>query len=250
MNNAAGAEENGDLALDAGFAERFKEIVKSVKGVQRLAEMSQIRASQIYKWQKGEGATFENMARICGVTGYSLDWLATGRGTRFVDVQGAMPDQQLVQGMTLPGAGEISIIASDFVLVPRYEVRASAGGGALVEAENVIERVAYRLDWIRSMKLDPNHLMCAEADGDSMDPTISDGDLLLIDTRVTNPRSEGIYFMRFGDGLVVKRLQLRPDGGANLISDNAARYEPQRLSREELGDLQILGRVRWRGGRV
>ena len=233
------------VAYEPAMRERLVELAAAHGGQKGLARLAGVTESTLSRILHGGGGNLDTFVKIAVATGRSLDWLTLGGD----DVaRPALPDRKITQGMAVAYSGQL--IAGDYALVPRYDIRASDGAGALVESENIIERVAYRMDWIRATRLDPDKLMCAQADGDSMEPTISDGDLLLIDTRVTHPRSEGIYFMRFGDGLVVKRLQLRPDGGANLISDNAARYEPQRLSREELGELQILGRVRWRGGRV
>jgi len=226
------------------IGKRVQALASENGGQKGLATLSGVPESTVSRIANGGGGNLESFAKIAVAARRSLDWLVFGADG---DITFPAPDRQIAQGMALPGDGDL--IAGDFALVPRYEVRASAGGGAVVESENVIERVAYRLDWITSQRLDPDWLMVTQADGDSMEPTISDGDLLLVDRRASAPRSEGIYFMRLGEGLVVKRVQLTANGGAKLISDNT-RYPPEVLTRDQLGELEFLGRVRWRGGRL
>lgn len=77
--------------------------------------------------------------------------------------------------------------------------------------------------------------------GDSMEPTIARGSTVFVDTSHTYPSPEDIYAIDYGDGLVVKRLQLVPRSeDIMVISDNQARYEAHRIKRE---DVRVYGRV-------
>jgi phage repressor protein C with HTH and peptisase S24 domain len=86
--------------------------------------------------------------------------------------------------------------------------------------------------------------------GDSMEPTLTKGSTVFIDTTHIHPNPEDVYACDVGDGLVIKRLKLLPRTDKILvISDNTARYgEPDELLREEV---RIYGRVvawfQWRG---
>ena len=113
--------------------------------------------------------------------------------------------------------------------VPLYDVRAAAGGGNFIGEENLVG--------LRVM-------------GDSMEPELLDGDVVLVNTYLgsTVALEEDIYVFRLGGELYVKRL--RPDGagGATAISTNPA-YPPFAIPPDvPEGDFRILGRlaVRWR----
>jgi phage repressor protein C with HTH and peptisase S24 domain len=85
-----------------------------------------------------------------------------------------------------------------------------------------------------------------EVVGDSMSPTIDDGDLVVADTRETRFKSDGIYVIRNGDDLSIKRVQREPDGKLTVRSDNQA-YHTMTIAPNALN---FVGRVLWTGGRV
>lgn len=84
--------------------------------------------------------------------------------------------------------------------------------------------------------------------GDSMTPTLIDGAVVFVDTSHTVPSPPDLYAVDYGDGLMVKRIELVPRSKkVRVISDND-RYGTHVLNRE---DLQVFGRVvawfQWRG---
>ncbi len=82
-----------------------------------------------------------------------------------------------------------------------------------------------------------------------MRPTIAEGDVLLVDTNITNVRDSAIYVLQLGGVLLVKRLRIRLDGGVDVISDNPA-YPVESVAQRDLDRLEIAGRVVWHGGLV
>lgn len=80
-----------------------------------------------------------------------------------------------------------------------------------------------------------------------MEPTIRDGDVLLVDTSIDSIRDNGIYVVVFNGFVLVKRIHVRRDGGVRLISDNQALYEPDDVPAAETPSLTIAGRVMWFG---
>jgi len=142
------------------------------------------------------------------------------------------------------------IAANDYVYVPRYDVQASAGNGSLVHDESVVDHLAFKREWItRNLGLDPARLALIDVAGDSMAPTIGDGDLILIDTRPTPVKSEGVYVINLSGALLVKRLRMRLSGVVDVVSDNE-RYGTETISGEQLAQLAVLGRVVWQGRRI
>lgn len=139
---------------------------------------------------------------------------------------------------------------SAYIQVPHYDVRASAGNGSVVHEENVVDHLVFKRDWVmRSMGLDPRRLALIDVRGDSMSPTINDGDLILLDTREGQQTTEGIYAINLAGGLLVKRLRLRLSGAVEVVSDNE-RYGTETINGDQLAQLHIVGRVVWQGRRI
>ncbi|MES1135250.1 helix-turn-helix transcriptional regulator [Mannheimia haemolytica] len=78
--------------------------------------------------------------------------------------------------------------------------------------------------------------------GDSMYPTISDGDMLLVNRATTQPKDGKIYVFRQGEQLWVKRVQ-GIMGGIRLISDNKELYSPIDVIFDETLDFEVIGQV-------
>lgn len=148
------------------------------------------------------------------------------------------------------GKGVNTLVVTDtneFVELPLYNVRLSAGEGDLVSDEAIIDTRAFRRSWIENvLRSTPAALKLAVAHGDSMEPTIHDGDLVMIDTRDAGPKREDIYVLRWGEDVLVKRLQRLPAGGFRVVSDNA-RYEPINLMPAQIQEygVAVIGRVVW-----
>lgn len=78
--------------------------------------------------------------------------------------------------------------------------------------------------------------------GESMDPTLKSGDIILVARKVTEPR-EGIFVVRLERFLLVKRLQVYPGQRIEVCSDNLA-YTPFALDvRDPPEDFPVIGRV-------
>ena len=133
----------------------------------------------------------------------------------------------------------------DWVDVPRLALDAAAGGGALGNDERAIGAFRFSAAWLRGQGLEPAMLSAIVVAGDSMEPTLRDGDEILVDCA---PRAwrDGVHVVRAGESLLVKRLDLGRPGRIALISDNPA-YPPIELAPNEV---KVVGRVVWKSGRL
>ena len=135
------------------------------------------------------------------------------------------------------------------VVVPRLAVQASAGPGVEAAGEPREGVVAFDPAWLRRLGVSaPRALSWIKVAGDSMAPLLGDGDELLIDGNDGAARlRDGIYVIRVGEAVLVKRLAV--DHGARrteVRSDNPA-YPPWS---SRIADLVVIGRAIWLGRRV
>ncbi|MGQ2385119.1 MULTISPECIES: S24 family peptidase [Acinetobacter] len=130
----------------------------------------------------------------------------------------------------------------EFAHIPVRAVTAAAGHGSKNDDENILYHFAYRKDWLKSRGLFEKDLEIILVRGDSMEPTISDGESILVNTVENEPQDGHIYVIRSGDTLWVKRVQRMLDGSLSLISDNNM-YAPMRLDLDASNDVQVIGKV-------
>ncbi|MES2288386.1 MAG: S24 family peptidase [Pseudomonadota bacterium] len=139
-------------------------------------------------------------------------------------------------------------VAAGLMRIPRLAVGASAGAGALDPDERGAGAFGFDPAYIRTLGSDPAMLSAIKVAGDSMDPTLGDGDDILVDRADAADRlRDGIYVLRFDDALNVKRIAMNPAGGVTVASDNPA-YPT--WADCDLSRMTIIGRVVWVGRRV
>jgi phage repressor protein C with HTH and peptisase S24 domain len=130
-----------------------------------------------------------------------------------------------------------------FTMVPRLGVEASAGYGLVGIAEEITERLAFKTDWLRDMGLSPQYLALVTCRGDSQDPIIKDGALMLVDTTPDQHIRSGCFYIIVLEGdVLVKLVNRRIDGTIELISHNPA-YPKEIVDGQQLDRLTIPGSV-------
>jgi hypothetical protein len=139
--------------------------------------------------------------------------------------------------------------AEDYVLIPRLEIGASAGSGAVAGDETALTALAFQSNWVRSVASGrPEALSVISVTGDSMLPTLADGDHILVDTADRERLRDGIYVLRTDEALLVKRLSVNPATRRLTIrSDNDA--YPSWDDCDPAG-VNVIGRVVWVGRRL
>ena len=224
-----------------GLAERIRRCAAMAGNGDLLAQKTAIPRRTLETYLTGQAEPkASRLVAIAKAAGANVEWLATGEG----EPEGnAQQMQAQTQGLAVR-APALDGIEDRFALVPLYDVRVSAGHGAFNGTENVLTQLAFTRYWLNKLGLHAAHLVAVRVDGDSMEPTIRSGDVLLIDREQTHPRDGAIYVMRREDWLVAKRLQLLAGGLVRVISDNQA-YPPEEV---EPAALEILGRAVWKGG--
>ena len=231
----------------------------AVDSLRRMGKMG----DTIREWREREGLSQPQLARKLGISQQAVQQLEAGK---------TQQPRYLVKLAKLIGCdpsalqdGKIKILREqrhnddtvveekyfnrEYREVPVYDVRAAAGDGARVDEENIKHKVVFRRDWLRGVTGAPlDKLAVLEANGDSMVPTISDGDHLLVDMTQSAARRDGIYVIRLDDELLVKRVTVDPMRRTVTISSDNPVYKP--IESVPLTDVQVAGRVIWIGRRV
>lgn len=145
---------------------------------------------------------------------------------------------------------ELSEGDGGMVRVPRLEVSASAGHGAIVDRETATSHIAFEETWLRQLcRGAPGKLAFIQVQGDSMSPGLADGDDILVDENDGTDRlRDGIYVLRRDDALMVKRLSLNPSARSVTIKSDNPAYPEWRDC--DLSTLVVIGRVIWAGRKV
>lgn len=196
-----------------------------------VAEMAGVNRSFVYDILRGRSTRpgIEKLREVAAVLKVDRDWLIHGIG----DVDGTPPF--------------IDNPDEAFVAIAHASPRPSMGGGAVVLEDRDTPGRAYhfRRAWIKgSLKASPSQLRIMHVEGDSMAPTLLDGDTVLVDMARKTPNPPGIFVLDDGMGLVAKRLEHIPNSdptAVRVISDNSF-YSPYERTVEEI---HVIGRIRW-----
>lgn len=200
--------------------ERLQELAHKLGGGSEIARRANIDASLVSRYLRGNNQpTLSNLAAIAQGCGVSLDWLVFGRSNFSFGV-----DEQHHQ------------------TIPYYAQGASAGPGVFAEDASPSAMIALPAPLLgRSSRT----LFALPAEGDSMEPLIRNGSLLVAE-RSQTPR-EGIHVLVRNEMLLVKRIQPRGPGILRISSENPAYATEDARLDEPHQNLRILGRVIWIG---
>jgi len=140
--------------------------------------------------------------------------------------------------------------------IPEIDVHAGAGGGGFTALEShstngmtfsrEVVRDHWRLpDWLLySLNARSGNLAAFPVQGDSMSPTLLDGDVVFVDTRIRQPSPPGLFVLadEFG-GVIVKRLEVSSGPGDEDIMVRVGSDNPHHMTKElRLDEISIVGR--------
>ncbi|MDA8123487.1 MAG: helix-turn-helix transcriptional regulator [Deltaproteobacteria bacterium] len=180
----------------------------------------------------------DKAAAIAKAGEVDLKWLATGEGPK-TTAQSSLA--------AIPSSALVRLSSSDYAFIPLYDVRAAAGPGAPVESEEIVDLLVINRTWIRQqIGADPAGLSFLYIEGDSMEPLLRPGEMILMDRGAANVPVDGIYVIRFDGHLMVKRIQREPGNVLTCSSVNPA-YRPITMDPGDGRDLAVIGRVVWHG---
>lgn len=155
-------------------------------------------------------------------------------------------DEQLLGGPDKPPKHPLAA----FVAIPQLQVSASAGHGSFTDQERAIAHMAFDPAWLRKITTAPTEdLSIIRVQGDSMLPTLNDGDDILVDRSVSGRQfSDGIFVLRLEDTLMVKRFAVHPSEETLTISSDNPAYPSWTNCKR--ASVNVIGRVIWAGRRL
>ncbi|MBN8294702.1 LexA family transcriptional regulator [Rhodobacter sp. NTK016B] len=182
--------------------------------------------------RRGSSPSVEKLAALCGAVGWEF-YFGPPRESLDAELAAARADE--------------------FAQIPVHDASLAAGGGFMNGSEDPAGHLAFKRTWLRRIGVSASVAVLARADGESMAPTIHDGDMLLIDrsrselpTRQRDPKDarRAQIFAFLDDGAArVKRIELAPGDSLVLLSDNPA-FAPEF---RPIASISVIGRVMWWG---
>lgn len=176
--------------------ERNSEAAILVKDIAEALEMS---ATQFSNAKARNRVPHEKIAVFCGRKRVSINWILFGQSVEMLNT-----DTENAYNLKLFDG-----------------VKASAGGGAFNEEdENYIDFILDP-EYVKLLGIShKDNIDAIYAIGDSMEPTLNEGSIILIDRNKTEVTNSGMFVVNTSGSLYIKRLSLNPKGGLDLISDN------------------------------
>ncbi|MEN6409702.1 MAG: helix-turn-helix transcriptional regulator [Anaerolineaceae bacterium] len=218
------------------FSERLR-VIRKKRGIsqEEFAQSLEVSQRVISNWETGKHQpSIEDLVKISAKFDVDLNWLLIGLGeSEYIQI-GQPQETPIGQESEQSPDPEI------YTEIPLYELEVAAGSGAVMDKENIITKLAFRKDWLRRSGFHGSDLLLVKITGDSMEPTLYDGGMILIDGSKKQIKSEKIYVFRHDDEGYVKRLRKSGDQ-VTAISDNRAYPEWQ----IPVSDVKIIGRVVW-----
>jgi phage repressor protein C with HTH and peptisase S24 domain len=208
---------------------------------QDLATKTGVTQGSIAHLESGRTKTSRSLTKLAMALGVAPDWLADGRGAPFNDEQ---PDT--ASAALLPGALPIPANGPDHpsrTRIPKVaNIKLSAGvTGFQVELDDQdggMWDVPTR--WLEKKNLNPRNLLAIEIKGESMEPNLVAGDLVIVNTADTSLVNGEVYAINYEGEPVIKRL-IREGGQWYLSSDNPLPKYTRRLCRGK--ECIVVGKV-------
>lgn len=207
--------------VDTSFIERLHQLVHLAGNASTLAKRAGISHSGLSRYLAGGEPSRKVLVALADATNTSIAWLASGTGP--MHTAGSEQDSTL---RVLPF---ISMEAGSEVITSATQTDFTAQ--------------AFCFKWLNKNGLDFSQLCVLEVRGESMEPTLRAGSIVLLDISQKTIEDDHIYLIRDSGISLIRRLQLEIGGHVRVLADNPKHREFQ----VHIDDLDIVGRLVWCG---
>ncbi|UGQ45094.1 XRE family transcriptional regulator [Massilia endophytica] len=203
-----------------------------------FAKLIGVSPPTVTDWENGETKMIEgaNLVRVCSALNITPEWLLHGSNSTTT---------------MLPGARFVNVAedgSPHFVQIPKValQLRAGVTGFRTEPDERDGGTTDISKEWIKRKGYDPAQLIAIEVKGESMEPTLYEGDTVVINLADKKPMDNAVFAFNYEGEPVVKRLS-RDAGQWWLLSDN---HDQRRFYRRMCkgSECIIIGRVVRREG--
>lgn len=228
-------------AQDEGFtpAKLAEEVAKRQRD---LPESMRCKRQNIEQLLERDFRTVRYITALAAAMGTTAEVLAAGKFD-----PAAPPLANTLGAIDAPGSDIVDMVREDSVRIPLLANCGSMGpGNDVLDADYVVGDMTLSAHWINKQIRPANiqELRFMHAHGESMAPTFSDGDVLLVDAGARDPSSmEGIYVLEVHSKTYIKRVRMRMDGSLEVSSDNANIKTVDVLNGDH--EVRVIGRVVW-----
>lgn len=175
-------------------------------------------------------------------------WLVGRRNPSIKDLAAMSEELHVSPSFLMTGCADDpynqSLVDDDCVCIPMLDVQASCGNGHIADNATMVKLIKVNHQWVNRYCGNANRrsLNIISITGDSMMPTLADGDFVVIDVSATRVYTDSMFAFNIDDDIFVKRFQ-RQGRNLKVISDNP-RYESYTLTPIDMEHgFRVLGRV-------
>ena len=236
------------------LANRIKSRRKSLSMTQGdLAERSGVSYGSIQNYERGQIPKGDNLLNIARALECGMEWLIAGESPsseaaspRLLPI-GEVRQQNPVYIEVIKGekitAPLPDLDPQTIVSIPKIEAKLSPDSDFLVSGDHIIGYYFFRKDWLKTMGA-AKDLVLLNIVGDSMEPTLAEGDTVMIDLARVSITGGNIYAIGEGETILIKRIQPLVGGKIQILCDNRAIYQPQEIDLSK-HPIRIIGQVVW-----
>lgn len=214
-----------------------------------LADYCGVSRPAVSEWIDKNVQTLEqdNAEKAAKFLGVNHRWLNGLSSLMLEDVDNSSKNAQQNEGIPVVAwESPDDLDPNIYVIIPHVEVKFSAGNGYLAAYEPIQRDMgsAHLLSWVHKKKVSPKNLITVDTDGDSMEPNIKSGSVVMLDKSVNTLdqiQSGKVYAIRYGNELKIKRLSRRFDGALIIDSDNP-QYQREIVEPDQLEHISIIGK--------
>lgn len=201
---------------------------------EEIAKQIGVSRQAVQQWSAGKSLRQENLARLAEILGTSIDALLAD------EAETAPPEPYRAAA-----SGEA--VEAGWIRVPVYEIEGSCHDGVFANQSNsgdIVRSIDFLETFLRSLPgvIGTGNFHIVTANGDSMEPTIPNRALCIVDSSQSTIRRDGIFVLQADGQIFIKRVQRNLNSTLTLISDNAA-YRPKEITRAEMESVRVVGCV-------
>lgn len=205
-------------------------------------------ASTVYGWEAGKASPKSEFYATTQQLGLDIPYIITG-----IRTASSVTAEPVLSYRTLSGPAPAPVDEDDVFRVPVMATTASMGcGHDQLDTDVVVREVPFSKKWLQRnaphSRLEALRLI--GSDGISMQGTINDGDLSLVDTDVRTTDVPGVYVLVVSGLMFIKRVAFRLDGSKVVSSDNPDDPLTEVLRGGEQLDVRGMVVYGWNGRRL